>query len=177
MDRREQLPPRGWLCLPLLSSLRSKKPQNPAVAAMQCGWKPGLWLPSKNGEKEQSCSGPTGGATGENRSGWWTPTRHRSPQPGDDPGDGADLVKFIQGKNRSDVLGVGGVPRGVGQREGAEAALSPRHHVRDHSGEDAASPQAEPDPSLISLINAPWSALIEVEPRSNLLLFTRSGST
>lgn len=78
-------------------------------------------------------------------------------------------------KNPSDVLGIGGVPRGMGQREEVEVTLSPRHHLHDHSGEDSASPQAEPDPSLISLINAPWSALTEVEPRPNLHSFTRSG--
>lgn len=41
--------------------------------------------------------------------------------------------------------------------------------------EDAASPQAEPDPSLVSLINSLLHALIEAELRPNLRSFTRSG--
>lgn len=41
--------------------------------------------------------------------------------------------------------------------------------------EDAASPRAEPGPSLVSLISWTLRDLIGAEPRANLCSFTRSG--
>lgn len=73
------------------------------------------------------------GATGDNRSSWWALTRHGSPEPCNDPGDRADLVKYNQEKNPSDALRIGGVPHGVGQRERGEATHSPHGHLHDYS--------------------------------------------
>lgn len=53
---------------------------------------------------------PQQGATGDNRSSRSAATRHRSPELCDDPGDGADAVKFIQEKIPVMFLGTGRCP-------------------------------------------------------------------